>query len=173
MKAGGGKRKGAQFERKTCEALSLWVSKGKRDDLFWRSSMSGGRASVKFKKGKENVTQGGDICAIDPMGHKLLDRFSIECKHYNDLNITTSLVCGYGKLVTFWFQTVKQAKRQKKIPILIARQNRLPVLFITNRRGYEELDMDSVVRVSFVARLGKPTKYIAFFEDVVQKLQCP
>ena len=61
---GYGKQKGSGFERTICHELSMWISHGKHDDLFWRSSMSGGRATVMFKKGGQNRTQNGDITAI-------------------------------------------------------------------------------------------------------------
>jgi len=46
MRKGGGKAKGASFERDICRRLSLWVSAGKQEDVFWRSAMSGGRSTV-------------------------------------------------------------------------------------------------------------------------------
>ena len=70
-----GKLKGGAFEREICVKLSKWVSYGERDDLFWRSAMSGGRQTVGFKKGINRKNQAGDITAIDPIGQKLIDSF--------------------------------------------------------------------------------------------------
>ena len=50
-KPGYGKQKGGEYERTVCKKLSLWVSNGTRDDIFWRSAMSGGRATLQRKKG--------------------------------------------------------------------------------------------------------------------------
>ena len=36
--------KGSEFEREMCKCLSLWWTDSKRDDVFWRSAQSGGRA---------------------------------------------------------------------------------------------------------------------------------
>jgi len=75
-----GKRKGSAFERKICKELSLWWSKGKRDDIFWRTSGSGARSTVRSKKNKQTFGQGGDVQAADPIGQPLIDVFNIEMK---------------------------------------------------------------------------------------------
>jgi hypothetical protein len=80
VKKGGGKGKGSSFERKVCVLLSLWVTNGKKKDAFWRSSMSGGRATIHVKRGDKN-RQAGDIAAVAPEGHQFTDVFFAECKH--------------------------------------------------------------------------------------------
>lgn len=129
MKRGGGKAKGAQFEREICQALSGWLTKGKRRDLFWRSAMSGGRATVAHRKGVKLTTQGGDISAIDPDGAVLTDRFCIELKFYKDLDFQAFLM-GRGKLQRFWEQATRDAERYGKEPMLIAKQNQYPTLVL-------------------------------------------
>jgi hypothetical protein len=131
VKAGGGKAKGAAFERHICQALSKWLSRGKRQDLFWRSAMSGGRATVAHKKGVKLTTQGGDISAIDPLGAALTDYFCIEVKFYRKLDFQAFLL-GRGKLATFWAQVARDAKRYGKKPMLIARQNMYPTLVLVS-----------------------------------------
>lgn len=136
VKAGGGKSKGAAFERLVCTALSLWISDGKRDDLYWRSSMSGGRATVAFKKGGENRTQCGDITAIHPDGNALTDRCLISCKFYQDLKIAGT-VTGSTKagLTSFWLECLEEAKRYNKLPVLIAKQNNVQPFICLNDAG--------------------------------------
>ena len=51
MRKGGGKAKGSSFERLICKELSLWITGGEHQDVFWRSAMSGGRSTVAMKKG--------------------------------------------------------------------------------------------------------------------------
>lgn len=80
MKAGSGKRKGGAFERLICKKLSLWWTHGKRDDVFFRTASSGGRATQRAKKGKKTFGQYGDIQAADPIGQPLIDTCVIECK---------------------------------------------------------------------------------------------
>jgi hypothetical protein len=85
-----GNKKGSSFEREICRTLSLWWT-GNRDDVFWRASQSGGRATERAKKGKTTFGSYGDIAAVDPIGRPLLDFFTIELKigkshgHFGDL----------------------------------------------------------------------------------------
>lgn len=72
--------KGAQFERDLCRKFSLWWTRGKRDDVFWRTHGSGGRAKVRSKMGKRTHEQHADMCAIDPIGAPLIDLLTIEMK---------------------------------------------------------------------------------------------
>ncbi len=75
-----GKGKGSAFEREICKQLSLWWTKGKRDDVFWRSTTSGARATVRNRKGQKTFGQYGDVQATDPIGQPLLDVCTIELK---------------------------------------------------------------------------------------------
>ena len=132
MKKGMGKQKGSAFERLICTKLSLWVSGNKRDDLFWRSAMSGGRATVKFKKGQDNKSQHGDVSAIASEGEKLLEKVTVECKSYSDLKIN-SLIFGTPKsnsLLGFWLTHFKECRIQRKIPFLVAKQNHAPFILL-------------------------------------------
>lgn len=76
--------KGGDFEREVAKLLSRWWSKGlegkERDDIFWRTSQSGGRATQRKKFGKETFGSYGDIAAVDPLGAPLLKLFTIELK---------------------------------------------------------------------------------------------
>lgn len=72
--------KGGAYEREMCRRLSEWWSDGDRDDLFWRSSQSGGRATQRAKKGKKTAGSYGDIAALDPLGQELLNIVTIEIK---------------------------------------------------------------------------------------------
>lgn len=75
--------KGPKFEREICKQLSLWWTQDDEeptDAVFWRTSMSGGRATVRQKKGKKTKNQLGDICATDPAGQPFMDLVSLELK---------------------------------------------------------------------------------------------
>jgi hypothetical protein len=72
--------KGSSFERLVCKQLSMWWSAGTRDDIFWRSSNSGGRATVRGKSGKSTFGHCGDIAATDPIGQSLLNKVTFELK---------------------------------------------------------------------------------------------
>lgn len=132
MKAGGGSPKGGAFERVVCKRLSLWVSNGTSTDLFWRSAMSGGRATVQYKRGIVNVRQSGDICAIDPRGYQFVEENFTEVKHYKDLAIDRFFVCETGTLANFWRHARREATKYNKRPLLVGLQNRYPTLAITD-----------------------------------------
>jgi hypothetical protein len=142
MLPGAGKRKGSAFERQVCVSLSLWMSKGANEDLFWRSAASGGRSTVAAAKGKRLATQAGDISAIHPLGSKLTDRFLIECKSYKDLNFA-GLLLKRGKLAEFWLECRKQAVQYQKAPMLIAKQNQQPIIVCLSREGQQELGLNA------------------------------
>lgn len=140
MQRGGSNRKGGAFERKICKDLSMLVSSGSRNDLFWRSSMSGGRSTVQFKRtGKAIDTQSGDLSAIHELGMEFSNEFSIECKHYKSLQLHMLIVGGKGGAVQFWKQAVEDATRANKTPLLFAKQNHMPLLCGTNRAGARSL----------------------------------
>jgi len=127
MKSGGGKQKGSAFEREMCKKLSLWISDGKSDDLFWRSAMSGGRATVRRKKGRTTASGHGDITAVTPYGNILTDHFVIECKHYKDLG-WSAFIYGKGFVWDTWRKLVSNCEICNKEPFLILKQNTKPVI---------------------------------------------
>ena len=132
MRQGGGKQKGAQFEREICQRLSLWVSHGKSKDCFWRSAMSGGRATLGRRKGIDLARQAGDITAVAPEGHALTDLFYVECKFYKDLNFGGFFIKQNGSLFDFWAETCVKARSEKRFAMLIAKQNMYPsVMLVT------------------------------------------
>jgi len=141
MKVGGGKQKGADFERGVCKRLSLWVSHGARADLYWRSAMSGGRATIQRKAGQRNLSQGGDISAVGELGHSLTDRYSIECKFVKDLELASFIIHHRGALMSYWRQTRRDAAAARKAPLLIAKQNNYPALVLAPSAHAEDLGL--------------------------------
>lgn len=138
-----GHGKGAAFEREVSRRLSLWVTKGERDDLFWRTAMSGGRATLQARKGIVNRAQAGDIGAIDPAGEALLKHITIECKFHKDLVILGSLLTGSGKLSSQWAKHCRESWQSKREPFLIAKENRCPTLLITTERAQHLLSIEA------------------------------
>lgn len=135
-----GKQKGSSYEREICKALSLWTTDGASVDVYWRSSMSGGRATVA--KGK--VRQAGDITAVAPEGHILTDQFYLELKHYKELGLDC-LIKGKGTLIDIWRTTEKEAAKYGKIPSLIFKQNNWPSVFVTSRKGVYLLKFNAYI----------------------------
>lgn len=141
MRKGGGKGKGSAFEREVCNDLSRLVQPKTHETLFWRSAMSGGRATVRAKGKKKDSSQAGDISCVHPDGAWLVENFVIECKFYKDLSIMSSLLERKGLLAKFWKEVRKLAKRHGKEPILIARQNRTRALVLVSPDGYHILNV--------------------------------
>lgn len=123
-----GARKGGSFERLVCRALSRYISHGERDDLLWRTPSSGGRATIQLKRGVVNRTMAGDALAIAREAAEFCENTYIEAKHYADLQLDRSLICGTGQLARFWQRTIAEAAHYDKRPLLVARQNRFPIL---------------------------------------------
>lgn len=169
MRKGGGKAKGAQFEREVCVALSQWVSKGESDDVFWRSAMSGGRATVgRAKNSSLRSNQNGDISCISPLGFHFSKNFSVECKFYSDLNYS-GLLNGKGKLVEFWTKHKEESSKYKKHPMLVCRQNRMQTHVCFDSHGLRKLGIIGSRHILLIAQyldlnIIRWGDFLAFYE---------
>jgi len=146
MRAGGGKQKGAAFERWLSKQLSLWLSEGKREDLLWRSAMSGGRSTVALRQAKKLGAQAGDLSSIDKLSHSFIERFMVEAKAYQSLEFQ-NFIKGTGKLIDFWNVAKREAKRYDKLPMLVAKQNNHPVIVCLSRKGMLTFGLKAKVKV--------------------------
>lgn len=72
--------KGGDFEREVSRFLSLWWTEDARDDVFWRTSASGGRATSRAMAFKKTKYEHGDITFTDPVAKPMLDLLVIEAK---------------------------------------------------------------------------------------------
>ncbi len=75
-----GHGKGSSFEREICKKLSLWWTKNKRNDVFWRTAGSGAMATTRKKTNGVAFGQYGDVQATDPIGQPLINICTIELK---------------------------------------------------------------------------------------------
>jgi len=96
--------------------------------------MSGGRSTVAAKKDKKLAAQAGDVSCVNSIGSSLTNRFLIEIKFYKELDFE-NLMFGTGKLLKFWKELYKNATFYKKIPMLIAKENRSKRIICTNKLG--------------------------------------
>lgn len=151
MRKGGGKAKGAGFEREVCKKLSLWISKKKRTDLFWRSAMSGGRATLGRRRGEDLAHQAGDICAVHPEGHVLTNNYYLECKFYRNLEFDRFLF-GEGRLFDYWAKACEEALAYKREPMLVAKENFTPIMVLVR----PEACLDSEVEGYFGTYIKVP-----------------
>lgn len=109
-------KKGSEFERWFCKALSLWWSDGERADLYWRTAGSGGRATNRGKKGKSTAGAYGDIAATSHEGAPLLDLFTLEIKRgYSKCSIQDLLDKSEGAAEQEYEGWIKQAQESARL----------------------------------------------------------
>jgi len=116
-----GSHKGSGFERDLCRQLSSWWTGGTEDDLFWRTASSGGRATIRHRKGKRTAGQYGDICATDDRGAPLLQWLTIEAKRgYSRVDILGVLDSNKAQheLCSFIEQAEREA-REAHVPFFL------------------------------------------------------
>lgn len=124
--------KGGDYEREMCKRLSLWWTDGKRDDVFWRSASSGGRATSRSKKGKKTAGSYGDITAVDVEGAPLIEAFTIELKRgYSASSFADALDRRDNQGASLWENFVEQASRS-------AREARTPYWLLIHRRDQKK-----------------------------------
>jgi hypothetical protein len=105
--------KGENYERDICKFFSLWITDQKRDDIFWRTSGSGGRAGHRKQKKKDTAFSAGDMTFIDPIGEAFIRYFLVEIKRgYTDkisvLGLIDKTVKGQPKLIQWWDKGEKE-----------------------------------------------------------------
>ena len=132
--------KGGENERKKSKEWSLWISDGKRDDIFWRSPGSGSRAKVRSKSDQTTGNAYGDFTCLDPIGEAFLRISTVELKKGYDSTIDLlSLIDSKSDKQTlqlFWRQVSKDAENALKAgwgsePLLVIHRDRhMPIVFI-------------------------------------------
>ena len=172
-----GKQKGAAHERHVCQRLSLWVSDLTREDCFWRSAMSGGRATLKSRKackGNGKIknpafgAQSGDVTATHRMGNLLIDLFVVECKFWKDLEVQRQVFGRPGGKISRFYREVKDiADRSEREPMLIARQNNQPDLCCTSKAGWELLKLGAVKKLPVQAIFPRSGMRVMLLRDVL------
>ena len=137
MRQGGGKAKGSEFERWTGKRLSIWITEGRRDNLFSRNVLSGGAHTLTVLKGGiANIP--GDLMAASPLAFNFLSVISVECKHHQDIDLDVFL--RDVKRTSFLYKTInvtsKQAHDQGLSFMVIAKENRHePLVFMEHTLG--------------------------------------
>lgn len=98
--------KGGAYERDFCWSLSRWWYGHSNKLGFWRTSNSGGGATVRKRKGIANQSHAGDITAIEEDARPFTNLITIECKR------------GYNKTanVHSLLDFKRQTKKRKPIP---------------------------------------------------------
>lgn len=137
--------KGSAFERELCKLLSKWWTGDARDDVFWRSSQSGGRATQRAKQGLRTHGSYGDIAAVDPIGEPLLKVFTIELKRGNSHGTPWDLLeskpdskpCKFEQCLQ---QAVRSAEQAGSVGwMLILRRDRRPAVACVDQRALKHI----------------------------------
>lgn len=137
--------KAGAFERQFCKDLSLWWTDQRRDDVFWRSQTSGGRATERSKKGKTTFGQYGDVAFVDPIGRPLLKLVTIELKsgYAKDtiINMMDNRRQDTKQIWEKWIQKIKSdaAKAQSHHWMIVhQRTGRIPIVCMS-AKFYKDL----------------------------------
>lgn len=175
MKPGGGKAKGAEFERQVCKRLSAWISRGKRDDLFWRSAMSGGRATIGKAQGADRGAQVGDVSAISDGGPytdiaaRFISRHVVECKSLKQYQLDLFLFENRGAIANA-IEQCRLASRVKS-PFVVLKQNRgreIVVFTCDAISNNGTVNIDALKRYVLIECAGEDADtdyYVASFAD--------
>jgi hypothetical protein len=124
------KRKGNNFEIAICKQISRFLTNNERDDLLWRIILSGGLQTIR-DSGMER--HAGDIVSNHPLGELIMSKIIFECKHYKNIDIWSLLTHpnSTGQNIMGWWNIhLKKAQEVNRHPVLIARQNNKPILFL-------------------------------------------
>lgn len=130
--------------------------------------MSGGRATVGRKGGKDHAQHAGDITATDPEGHRLTERWYVECKSYKDLAICSAMLTGTGLLAKFWRETCEQATHYKKLPMLIAHQNQQPTICLVPTAHLINAYGSAIYPKALIGRFNRMRCDILEFDDMMK-----
>ena len=156
MRPGGGSNKGSGFERDVCRLLSLWVTHGDRNSVFWRSAGSGSMATRAKAGHSVREVQSGDIAAVDGDGHFLIKAFYIECKFYKSLDLLLFMFKRRGTFARFWAKTKKLALKEGRLPMLICKQNRSGLMLCVEDPGVGQLVSMKLIEMKLPQPFGGP-----------------
>jgi len=151
--------KGADWERQLCKEFSLWWTDGKRDDIFWRTSNSGGRATMRGKKSTSG--QYGDMGFIDPIGKPLIDFCTFEFKRGYPRAVLHDFFddpVGNSKSVRIWEKWICKARAETiradtHIWMIVHRRNRREPLVVTTPNLISLLGIQKEFSRSIVPKL--------------------
>lgn len=139
-------KKGPAFERDTCKALSLWWTNNEDDDVFYRTSGSGGRATARRKLGKKTPNEYGDIGFKRVMGKPFVSVFLCELKRgytadISVLDFIDSLKGRKAPLLQQWWNKAEgeRTDAERKYTLIIFRRDRHRACIMISLECYNEL----------------------------------
>lgn len=145
------KCKGSSFERWVSKELSLWISKGERQDLFWRTHSSGSLGTISKMR-----TEYGDIMAIHEDGKTFMQEWNIECRHGKVLNVKDLLYAGVKKkksssIIQFIEEGRTNARLSRRKPLWIFKEQGGSVLCMMDKKeNYHESTLGPLATFNFL-----------------------
>lgn len=137
LKPGMGKAKGNSFESQIAKKLSAALAPLN----FMRSPGSGARVGGKnFEKFGEMFGEEAlkifvaDVVPINEKKEGLTFLHSIECKFYKTPDSFTQLVAGTANVFKWFEESVEDAKKTNKNPILIFKWNNTPIFVAVDKK---------------------------------------
>lgn len=174
MKPGGGKAKGNSFELTIAKKLSVAFPPLK----FIRTPNSGARVGgINYETiGKlfgEDALKVfvGDVVPVNEKESQVVWKHSLECKFYKTPDVFTSLVSGTANIFKWMQESVVDAAKINKNPLLIFKWNNTPIFV-----GIRGNDLDTILVNSDCKDL-KPSLIISndtcnicifYFEDLLK-----
>lgn len=135
MKPGGGKAKGSNFESQVAKKLSTALSPLK----FIRTQGSGARVGGKnFEALGQMFGEDalklfvGDVVPVNEKEAGVVFKHSIECKFYKTPDSFTSLVSGTANVFKWMQESIDDAVKVNRNPLLIFKWNQTPIFVACN-----------------------------------------
>lgn len=125
-----GRNKGGTFERNVAKQVSTWTGVA-----FARTPLSGG------------WNQQGDITPKDP--EEMVDfPFNLELKNQEVLSVPAIFNMKDNQTIRAWWQQcVDDAKKSKRIPMLIFTKSRTPVFLLMRKKDFDRMGLSSLKTV--------------------------
>lgn len=162
-----------EMERVTAKLLGTWWG------CKFQRTPSSGAWSKNAQRGTVSAEFHGDIVA--PARAKF--PFSVECKSYEDIELYKTLY-GEPEMFKWWSQCRDDARRAKKLPLLVMRENRKQqYLMAINKPTYEKfkpfLDTTpvAVMQITWTREIGggqgawvRRTMFILSLKDFLREV---
>lgn len=159
-------RKGQDFERHVCKELSLWWSGGERDDMFWRTSGSGARSTVRARRGVSTFGQCGDVAATDPDAVPFIKAFAVELKRgYPRATPIDLLDHGNRKqpqVYDIWlWKVIKEAKENGRLGWMIVHRR-------DNKESMVWVQLNAFRRICLASAIPEICKFSVYVRESIE-----
>ncbi len=132
MRPGGHKRKGNAYENNIAKRLSLWLTRGAREDVLQREKTSGATSTVAADDHRIHTHTAGDLVAVAEEGMWWTYPFLTECKHVKNIHAEGLLYHSNPNtgLYGYWRVLNQKCRLYDKAPALIFRRNTRPDMLV-------------------------------------------